>query len=52
MRTRRSHVSKARENVVAALNVIAPGDAGHLWEALKPSQSVEKALGIAEESDG
>ena len=51
VRTRRSHVSKARESVVAALNVIAPGDAGHLWEALKASQSVEKALGIAGESD-
>ena len=51
MRTGRSHVSKARESVIAALNVIAPGDAGHLWEALKASQSVEKALGIAEESD-
>ena len=25
MRTRRTHVSKARESVVAALNVIAPG---------------------------
>lgn len=51
MRTRISHVPKARESVVVALNVIAPGDAGHLWEALKASQSVEKALGIAEESD-
>ena len=50
-RTRKSHVSKARESVVAALNVIAPGDAGHLWEALKASKSVEKSLGIAEESD-
>ena len=51
VRTRRTHVSKAKESVVAALNVIAPGDAGHLWEALKASQSVEKALGIAKESD-
>ena len=44
-------MSKARESVVAAVNVIAPGDAGHLWEALKASKSVEKSLGIAEESD-
>lgn len=49
-RTRRSRVSKAKESIVAALNVIAPGDAGPLWEALKESKSVEKALGIAEES--
>jgi len=44
-------VSKARESVIAPLNVIAPGNAGHLWEALKASQSVEEALEIAEESD-
>ncbi|CAH3146260.1 unnamed protein product, partial [Porites lobata] len=50
LRTRRSRVSKAKESIVAALNVIAPGDAGPLWEALKESKSVEKALGIAEES--
>lgn len=50
VRTKKSHVSKARESVVAALNVIAPGDAGHLWEALKASYSVEKALGVPEES--
>ena len=29
--TRRSRVSKAKESIVAALNVIAPGDAGPLW---------------------
>ena len=49
-RTRRSRVSKAKESIVAALNVIAPGHAGPLWEALKESKSVEKALGVAEES--
>ena len=49
MRTKQSHVSKAKEAVVAALNVIAPGEAGHLWEALKASNSVEKALQISEE---
>ncbi|CAH3144911.1 unnamed protein product, partial [Porites evermanni] len=50
LRTRRSRVSKGKESIVAALNVIAPCDAGPLWEALKESKSVEKALGIAEES--
>ena len=49
MRTKQSHVSKAKDAVVAALNVIAPGDAGHLWEALKASNSVEKSLQISEE---
>ena len=49
MRTKQSHVSKAKVAVVAALNVIAPGGAGHLWEAWKASNSVEKALQIGEE---
>ena len=49
IRTKQSHVLKAKDAVVAALNVIAPGDAGHLWEALKDSNSVEKALQISEE---
>ena len=48
VRTRKSQVSKAREFVVAVLNVITPGDTGRLWKALKASQSVEKSLGIAE----
>ena len=43
LRTRKSRVSKAKESIVAALNVIAPGDAGPLWEALKESKSEEKA---------
>lgn len=50
VRTKKSHVSKAKDLVVAGFNVIAPGDAGQLWEALKSSNSVEKALGMAEES--
>ena len=45
LRTRESRVSKAKESVVAALNVIAPGDAGPLWEAHKVSQLVDAALG-------
>ena len=49
IRTKQRHVLKAKDAVVAALNVIAPGDAGHLWEALKDSNSVEKALLISEE---
>ena len=50
LRTRESRVSKAKESVVAALNVIVPGDAGPLWEALKASQSVEAALSTPKES--
>ena len=48
VRTRKIQMSKAREFVVAVLNVITPGNAGRLWKALKASQSVEKSLGIAE----
>ncbi len=50
VRTKNFHVSKAKDLVVSALNVIAPCDASHLWEALKSAKSVEKALGTAEES--
>ena len=46
---KKNYVLKARQTIVAALNVIAPGDAGHLWEALKESCSVEKAQHIREE---
>lgn len=52
-RTKKVHVSKAKALVVAGLEVIAPGDAGHLWEALRDfrdSGTVEKEFGIAEES--
>ena len=49
IRTKNNHVSKAKDLVVAALNVIAPGDAGLLWEALKASNCVEKALNTSEE---
>ena len=41
-------VHRATTAIVAALEVIAPGDAGHLWEALQTSRRVEKALAIAE----
>ncbi|KAK2567709.1 hypothetical protein P5673_008568, partial [Acropora cervicornis] len=44
VRTRANHVSKAKSLIVAGLNVIAPGDAGYLWEAVRKSGSVEKEL--------
>lgn len=47
-RTKAVHVSKASESIVALLDVIAPGDAGALWEATKRSNMVEKALSINE----
>ena len=50
-RTRASHVSKAKSVIVSGLNVIAPGDAGYLWEAVKKSGSVEKVLGIGERQE-
>jgi len=45
-RTKAVHVSKASESIVALIDVIAPGDAGALWEATKRSNMVEKALSI------
>ena len=42
------YVHRATTAIMAALEVIAPEDAGHLWEALQSSRKVEKALGIPE----
>ena len=50
-RSRTKHVSKAKSLVVAGLNVIAPGDAGYLWEALRKCGIVEKELGVGEQED-
>ena len=48
-RTRHVYVTKARDAVVAALEVIIADDAGGLWEALKESGEVESALGVLSE---
>lgn len=48
-RTRHVYVNKARDAVVAALEVIIPDDAGGLWEVLKESGEVESALGVLSE---
>lgn len=45
VRTKKGHIAKAKNLVVAGL-----GDAGHLWETLRNSGTVEKEFGIAEES--
>ena len=50
VRTKKGHMAKEKNLVVAGLEVIAPGDADHLWEALRNSGTVEKEFGIAEES--
>ena len=47
---KKGHIAKAKNLVVAGLEVIAPGDAGLLWEALRDSGAMEKEFGIAEES--
>ncbi|XP_068721563.1 uncharacterized protein [Montipora capricornis] len=50
-RTKINHVSKASETIAAVLDVIAPGDAGALWEATKESKLVERKLSIDEDLD-
>ena len=47
-RTKKVHLSKAKDAVVAVLDVVAPGEAGSLWEDLKGSQQVEKALNLTD----
>ena len=51
VRTRVNHVSKAKSLIVAGLNVVAPGDAGYLWEVVRKSGTVEKELGIGEQQE-
>ena len=48
--SKKGHIAKAKNLVVAGLEVKAPGDAGHLWETLRNSGTVEKEFGIAKES--
>lgn len=50
MRAKKIHASKAGRTIVSALEVITPGDAGSLWQAVKESNVVEKALGLKEPS--
>lgn len=44
-RSKSRRVDKATTAIVAALKVIAPNDAGSLWEAVQSSHKVDKALG-------
>ena len=48
---RNVYVARATTAIVAALDVITPGDAGHLWTGVKLSRSVETALEIDESVD-
>ena len=43
-RTKNGRISKAKDAVVASLEVISPQNPGSLWETLKSSQSVVKVL--------
>jgi len=50
-RTRKNQVKTAKDVIVAALDVVMPGDAAHLWDALQSSMLVDKKLGSAEDGD-
>ena len=50
IRTKGVRISKAKDAVVASLEVISPGNPAALWEALKRSQSVEKTLCTANQT--
>ena len=43
-RSKHFRVDKATNVIVSALEMITPGDAASIWEAIQTSQSVEKAL--------
>ena len=51
VRNRANHVFKAKSLIVAGLNVVAPGDAGYLWEVVRKSGFVEKELDIEEQQE-
>ena len=40
----KKHISKVSKSIVALLEVIALGDAGALWEAVKNARLVDDAL--------
>jgi len=44
--TKNVRLSKAKDAVVASLEVISPGNPASLWQALKSSRSVEAALSL------
>lgn len=48
MQRKNVYVGRATTAIVAALEVITPGDAAHLWKAVQSSHSVEAALGMSE----
>ena len=50
-RSKHFRVDKATNVIVSALEVIIPGDAASIWDAIQTSQSVEKALGISQPAD-
>ena len=43
-RSKKLRVDKATKVIVSSLDVIAPGDACGIWDAIQSSQSVEKSL--------
>ncbi len=45
-RTKNTHVSKATNVIVAALDVLTPGNAGSLWRAVQESRKADRVLGI------
>ncbi|KAK3730271.1 hypothetical protein QZH41_016443, partial [Actinostola sp. cb2023] len=49
-RTRQRYVTKSKDVVVAALQVICPEDAGLLWQSLQTSKLIEKELDVSDES--
>ncbi len=45
-RMKNTHVSKPTNVIVAALDVLTPGNVGSLWRAVQESRKVDRVLGI------
>lgn len=50
-RTKKDRIMKMNDAVVATLHIISPDDPLSLWQGLRESQAVEKALGLESKED-
>ena len=50
-RSKYIYINRATDAIVSVLEVVTPGDAASLWEAVQTSHSVDKAFGILHPSE-
>lgn len=50
-RSKNVYINRATEAIVSVLDVITPGDASNLWEAVQSSHSVDKVFGVLQPTE-